>query len=42
MVDVYFGTSGTRSTRPEKPLIKSKYIVVKNDYIHHMLDVYHL
>ena len=43
MVDVYFGTSRYKlDTTGEKPLIKSKYIVVKNDYIHHMLDVYHL
>jgi benzoate/toluate 1,2-dioxygenase beta subunit len=43
MVDVYFGISRYKiDTTGEKPLIKSKYIVVKNDYIHHMLDVYHL
>jgi benzoate/toluate 1,2-dioxygenase subunit beta len=43
IVDVYFGTSRYKiDTTGEKPLIKSKYVVVKNDYIHHMLDVYHL
>jgi len=43
MVDVYFGTCRYKiDTTGEKPLIKSKYVVVKNDYIHHMLDVYHL
>ena len=29
-------------TSGAKPLIKKKYVVVKNDYIHHMLDVYHI
>lgn len=43
IVDVYFGTARYKiDTTGEKPLIKSKYVVVKNDYIHHMMDVYHL
>jgi benzoate/toluate 1,2-dioxygenase beta subunit len=41
--DVYFGTSfytidGTSSA----PLIASKKIILKNDYIHHVIDVYHI
>ena len=43
IVDVYFGTSTYKiDTSGPKPLIKSKYVVLKNDYIHHMLDVYHI
>ena len=43
IVDVYFGTSRYKiDTSGPKPLIKSKYVVLKNDYIHHMLDVYHI
>jgi benzoate/toluate 1,2-dioxygenase subunit beta len=43
IVDVYFGsTRCTLDTRGPAPLIKRKYIVLKNDYIHHMLDVYHV
>jgi benzoate/toluate 1,2-dioxygenase beta subunit len=43
LVDVYFGTSRYKiDTSGPKPLIKSKYVVLKNDYIHHMLDVYHI
>ena len=43
IVDVYFGTARyLLDTRGPKPLIKKKYVVVKNDYIHHMLDVYHV
>ena len=43
IVDVYFGTSKyTLDTSGEKPLIKRKYIVLKNDYIHHLLDIYHI
>ena len=42
-VDVYFGTSQyTLDTSGEKPLIKRKYVVLKNDLVHHMLDVYHI
>ena len=43
MVDVYFGSSQyTIDTSGPKPLIKRKYVVLKNDYIHHLLDVYHI
>jgi benzoate/toluate 1,2-dioxygenase beta subunit len=43
IIDVYFGTSRYKiDTSGEKPLIKDKYVVLKNDYIHHMLDVYHI
>ena len=43
IVDVYFGTSRYKiDTTGPSPLIKSKYVVLKNDYIHHMLDVYHI
>lgn len=39
--DVYFGTATYRiDTTGPKPLIKRKYVVLKNDYIHHVLDVY--
>jgi hypothetical protein len=26
----------------ERPLIKAKKVVLKNDYIHHVIDVYHI
>lgn len=43
IVDLYFGTSRyTIDTSGDKPLIKRKYVVLKNDYIHHMLDIYHI
>ena len=43
IVDVYFGSSQyTLDTRGDKPLIKRKYVVLKNDYIHHLLDIYHI
>lgn len=43
IVDLYFGTARyVLDTTGPKPLIKKKYIVLKNDYIHHMLDVYHI
>src|SRR5262245_3002993 len=43
IVDLYFGTSKyTIDTSSGKPLIKRKYVVLKNDYIHHLLDVYHI
>jgi len=43
IIDVYFGTSRyTLDTSGEKPLIKRKYVVLKNDYIHHLLDIYHI
>ena len=43
IVDVYFGTARyLLDVSGAKPLIKKKYVVMKNDYIHHMLDVYHI
>ena len=43
IVDLYFGTSQyTIDTSGPKPLIKRKYVVLKNDYIHHLLDIYHI
>jgi len=42
-VDVYFGTARyLLDTSGPKPQIRKKYIVLKNDYVHHMLDVYHV
>jgi benzoate/toluate 1,2-dioxygenase beta subunit len=41
--DTYFGTSFyTLDTSGEQPLIKRKKVVLKNDYIHHVVDVYHI
>lgn len=42
-IDTYFGTSFyTLDTSGSAPLIKRKKIVLKNDYIHHVVDIYHL
>lgn len=42
-VDTYFGTSFyTLDTSGPSPLIKRKKIVLKNDYIHHVVDIYHI
>jgi benzoate/toluate 1,2-dioxygenase beta subunit len=42
-VDSYFGTSFyTLDISGERPLIRAKKVVLKNDYIHHVVDVYHL
>jgi benzoate/toluate 1,2-dioxygenase beta subunit len=42
-VDTYFGTSFyTLDTSGEKPLILKKKVVLKNDYIHHVVDVYQI
>lgn len=42
-VDTYFGTSFyTLDATGERPLIKRKKVVLKNDYIHHVVDVYHV
>lgn len=42
-VDSYFGTSFyTLDVSGERPRIKAKKVVLKNDYIHHVVDVYHL
>jgi benzoate/toluate 1,2-dioxygenase beta subunit len=42
-VDTYFGTSFyTLDTSGAKPLITRKKVVLKNDYIHHVIDIYHI
>ena len=42
-VDSYFGTSRyTLDLSSGQPLIRRKHVVLKNDYIHHVLDVYHI
>lgn len=41
--DVYFGTSFyALDLRGEQPLITRKKVVLKNDYIHQVVDIYHL
>jgi len=41
--DTYFGTSYyTLDTAEPAPLITNKKVVLKNDYIHHVIDVYHI
>lgn len=41
-VDTYFGTSHyTIDFAGEQPLIMKKKVVLKNDYIHHVVDIYH-
>ena len=41
--DTYFGTSFyTLDTRGAQPLITRKKVVLKNDYIHHVVDIYHI
>ena len=41
VVDVYFGTATYLiDTSGPRPKIKKKYVVLKNDYVHHILDVY--
>src|SRR6201981_1806488 len=42
-VDTYFGTSFyTLDTSGAQPLIKRKKVILKNDYIHHVVDIYHI
>ena len=42
-VDTYFGTSFyTLDTSGAQPLIKKKKVILKNDYIHHVVDIYHV
>jgi len=42
-VDTYFGVSFyTLDTSGALPLIKNKKVVLKNDYIHHVIDIYHI
>jgi benzoate/toluate 1,2-dioxygenase beta subunit len=41
--DTYFGTSFyTIDTTGAAPLIRRKKVVLKNDYIHHVVDIYHI
>ncbi len=41
--DSYFGTSiYTIDTSDERWLITAKKVVLKNDYIHHVVDIYHI
>jgi benzoate/toluate 1,2-dioxygenase beta subunit len=41
--DQHWGTSYyTIDARGERPLITSKKIVLKNDHIHHVIDIYHI
>lgn len=41
--DTYYGTSFyTIDTTGEAPLIRRKKVVLKNDYIHHVIDIYHV
>ena len=43
ITDTYFGVSYyTVEITGERPLIKAKKVVLKNDYIHHVIDVYHI
>ena len=42
-VDTYFGNSFyTIDFSDEQPLILKKKVVLKNDYIHHVVDIYHI
>ncbi len=42
-VDTYFGTSSyTLDVSGDKPLILRKKVVLKNDYIHHVVDIYQI
>ena len=42
-VDPYYGTSFyTIDFSGESPLIRRKTVVLKNDYIHHVVDIYHI
>ena len=42
-VDTYFGTSFyTLDTSGEQPVIRRKKVILKNDHIHHVVDIYHI
>ena len=42
-IDSYFGTSFyTLDTNGDTPKIVSKKVVLKNDYIHQVIDIYHI
>ncbi len=41
--DIYFGTSFYMlDTTGAEPLISRKKVILKNDYIHHVVDIYHI
>ena len=41
--DSYFGTSFyTLDMRGSQPLIKAKKVVLKNDYVRQVIDIYHI
>lgn len=41
-IDSYYGTTfATIDFSGPSPLIRRKTVVLKNDYIHHVVDVYH-
>ena len=43
IVDTYFGTSFyTLDVSRGDPVIARKKVVLKNDYIHHVVDIYHI
>lgn len=43
VTDQYFGSSFYRlDVRGERPLIASKKVVLKSDYIHQVIDIYHI
>lgn len=43
IVDQYFGTSTYQLVREDGDLrIKKKKVLLKNDYIHHVIDIYHI
>ncbi|MCY1417778.1 2-halobenzoate 1,2-dioxygenase small subunit [compost metagenome] len=43
VVDQYYGTSFyTLDTRGANPLVKAKKVVLKNDYVRHVMDIYHI
>jgi benzoate/toluate 1,2-dioxygenase beta subunit len=43
VTDSYFGSSFyTLDLRDEQPLIKAKKVVLKNDYVRQVIDIYHI
>lgn len=43
LIDTYFGTSFyTLDISGPEPLIRQKKVILKNDYIHHVMDIYHI
>jgi benzoate/toluate 1,2-dioxygenase beta subunit len=43
LTDTYFGSSFyTLDTASESPLIAAKKVILKNDYIHQVVDIYHV